>query len=97
VLPVSLARFGERSAVLDWLRGEGARWFDELAPDMTLEPGDVLAVTISRFPHHLALFLPGGRVIHAMDPHGVQILDDLPGSLSRRLTAVFRLRKRPWE
>lgn len=84
------ARAGNTSPMLDWLRGPGARWFHAVPPPRLLDQGDLLVVRYGHVPHHLALMLPRGRVIHVSVRHGAQILPVLPKRFIGRIDHVFR-------
>jgi cell wall-associated NlpC family hydrolase len=86
------ARAGNSSRMLAWLEGPGRRWFDRLWLDEPLhvQPGDLLLVRYGHVPHHLALVLSGGRVVHVSVRHGVRILPVLPRRFADHIVAVFR-------
>lgn len=84
----SHGKAGRESLMLDWLEGPGKRWFRRV-PNDSAEPGTLLLARFGHVPHHLALVLSGGRVVHSTIIHGVQILPVLPASYRRRIDAAF--------
>lgn len=86
------ARWSNRSPILDWLRTDGAKWFEEVPKDQA-QPGDLLLMTCGRIPHHLALLLPGNRAVHVTAQRGVEIVPIVPAR-RRMLSNVFRPRPR---
>lgn len=83
------ARWLNTSPILDWFRGPGHAWFDEVLGNPI--PGDALLIRTKHVPHHLVLVLSGQRFVHVTHDHGVQIAPLNP--VWRRLLAhTFRPR-----
>jgi cell wall-associated NlpC family hydrolase len=86
------ARAGQSCPMLDWLLGPGLRWFLPLARPDDLRAGDLLLVRHGHVPHHLALVLPEGRVVHVSPHHGVVLLPVLPRRWRAAISHAFRPR-----
>jgi cell wall-associated NlpC family hydrolase len=78
--------------MLAWLYGPGAQWFLPVGIESEpIEPGDLLLVRYGHVPHHLALALSQGRVVHVSMRHGVQILPSMPRRFLRYISHRFRI------
>lgn len=80
------ARGSDRPVMLDWFRGPGLQWFDEVS---SRQPGDTLLLRVGHVPHHLGLALRGERVLHVTYQQGVRIVES-GGRWERLLAGVFR-------
>lgn len=56
-----------------------------------LRPGDLLGCACGRADHHLAVVLPWGKVVHAVDGAGVVIQDLAENVLTKRILYAMRL------
>jgi cell wall-associated NlpC family hydrolase len=80
------------SPMVDWLDGDGAHFVTSLPEPFRLLPGDLVGCRIGRVVHHLAIVLPGGRFVHAVQGHGAIIVPTLPVSLLCRLVRAWRVK-----
>lgn len=83
-------RWSNASPILDWLRGDGQRWVEEIPP-AAIAPGDMVLIRTGHIPHHLAMILSGDRMVHVTHGAGVEIrpLYDRHRNL---VFAAFRIR-----
>ena len=65
----SHARYSRESIMEPWL--DASPCFIRLAHGAEILPGDVLGFRIGGSIHHLAIALPGGRILHALTGIGV--------------------------
>lgn len=86
--PALHARGNDRPLMVDWFRGPGAAWFDEVADPM---PGDALVIRVGHAPHHLGLLLRGNRVLSVTSRQGVRIIPNA-SQWFRLLAHAFRPR-----
>lgn len=75
----------------DWLDGsEGRKYFESRSSTgSTLGVGDLLGFRVGRCVHHLAIVMQGGRLVHAVEGHGVAILSELPVVWRKRLARIW--------
>lgn len=86
--PPGHARFQRQSIMSPWL---DACPLVERVRDLTAaEPGDLLGFHIGSAIHHLAILLPGDRIVHAINQLGVSIDPLQDPTWSERLGAVWR-------
>lgn len=78
----------DNSQVVQWLDAHPR--FERLAPEVIIQPGDVLCFRFGRVPHHVGLLLESNRFLHAMRHYGVieSQLDD--PTFAKRLEHTYR-------
>ena len=75
------------SLMVDWVERSGL--FEEVK---TPAAGDLLGFRLGHVVHHMGVMLSGGRMVHAVRTHGVQIASNIPGGWSKRLEKIWRLK-----
>lgn len=88
--PAAHARGNDRPIMLEWFRGPGAAYFDEVIE--VVLPGLALLVRVGHVPHHLCLALRGNRILHVSHRQGVQIVENANRWL-RHLAHAFEPRR----
>ena len=86
-VPISHARFSDRSFVIEFFSGRDD--FSEVGHG-DIMPGDILAFRIGRCVHHVGVALSGHRFIHALDGSGVSIAHRQDATWASRLAHVWR-------
>ncbi|MDI1336301.1 MAG: NlpC/P60 family protein [Lacunisphaera sp.] len=83
----------------DWSRSQGRslirEWLEE-SPQFALvdapaQPGDLLVFRLGHTPHHVAILLGEGRMVHVFGEHGVQIAPCIPTPWAKRIDSIWRL------
>lgn len=74
------------------LAAELARQFYPV-PDEDLQAGDILLFALSKLPRHVALYVGGGRMVHATSLVSRCVEVDYDKSWQRALRGVFRYRE----
>ena len=89
--PRDLARFSGSGLIVEWLAdpGAGGAYFDKVAE---AAPGDLLCFQLGRIPHHVAISLVGGRLVHVFGRHGIQIAACIPPEWARRIHSAWRIK-----
>lgn len=88
--PRSAARWANRSQFRDWLEGPAAAYFERV--ESPAEPGDLLCFRLGHIEHHVAILLPGGRLVHVFGTHGVKIAPCIPTEWAQRIGSIWRPR-----
>lgn len=70
--PATAPRYSNTSPILEWLRGDGQKWVEEI-PTESAAPGDMILIRTGHIPHHLAMLLPGERMVHVTHGAGVEV------------------------
>ncbi len=78
-----------KSLIVPWVDGSG--YFERITE---IEPGALICFHLGHVPHHVAIALSGGRLVHVMDVHGVQFAECIPAPWIRRLpqSVIWRLK-----
>ncbi|MDP2227107.1 MAG: NlpC/P60 family protein [Moraxellaceae bacterium] len=76
-----------RSLIKDWL--EQSPFFVLVPPPA--QPGDLLCFRLGHTPHHVAIQLAGGRMVHVFSEHGVRIAPAIPTPWAKRIDSIWRL------
>lgn len=82
------SRFSGQSLIREWLEGSG--YFTEL-PATDAQPGDLLVFRLGHSPHHVAILLGGGKLVHVFGEHGVQVAPCIPAQWAKRLDSAWRI------
>lgn len=84
-----------KSLMLPWL--DACPNFERIAADKTgvaalavAKPGDLLCFNLAHAPHHVAILLAGGRLVHVYSQLGIKIGPCVPMPWAQRLAAVYR-------
>lgn len=86
--PPGHARFNRESIMEPWL--DACPAFQRLPAGAEPEAGDLVGFRIGSAIHHLAIVLPGERIVHALDRLGVSINPLHDPTWSDRIAAVWR-------
>ena len=88
--PRDWARSQGSSLIKEWLQGAGSEFFDLV--DAPAQPGDLLCFRLGHTPHHVSIQLGGGRMVHVLAHHGVQIAPCIPAAWEKRIDSIWRLK-----
>jgi cell wall-associated NlpC family hydrolase len=87
--PTGWARTGTRPLMEPYL--DAYEQLRSLTVDEAIEPGDLLGFRLGAWVHHLALAMPGGRMIHVAQNVGVRMEACIPAMWARRLARSWRI------
>jgi hypothetical protein len=83
----------------DWSRAQGSslivEWLEQSEHfsrvDGPAEAGDLVVFRLGHSPHHVAIQLAGGRLVHVFGQHGVQIAPCIPTAWAKRIDSIWRI------
>jgi cell wall-associated NlpC family hydrolase len=90
--PRDWGRSQARSLIEEWIAGSGYFILAGPSRSYAIFPGDLLGFRVGTTLHHVAIALQGGRIVHAVNGHGVVIAPCIPDAWRKRLVRIWRLK-----
>jgi hypothetical protein len=86
--PRDWSRAQGSSLIVEWL--EQCPHFERVTAGQE-SPGDLLVFRLGHAPHHVAILLSRGRLVHVFGHHGVQTAPCIPDAWAKRIHSVWRI------
>ena len=83
----------------DWSRSQGqsliVEWLEKCPQFVKVpapaEPGDLIVFRLGHTPHHVAIQLGDGRLVHVFGDHGVKTAPCIPTPWAKRIDSIWRI------